>query len=160
MLLLSLQTFVLFECKIPAKWTSLDIPPWFQFEANVYVPCKVHWIGRNMNLNCIYLQRYIFTHVRVWRRCAAQIHEWMFWSEVNYNGFPSILSIPSRTGWRCSLVRHRPIKRLQTPPPPPSALSRLHLQVHKSVLQQEYRKSSSKSQSARIWTCTARSERL
>ncbi len=33
-------------------------------------------------------------------------------------------------------------------PPPPSALSRLHLQVHESVLQQEYRKSSSKSSKA------------
>ncbi len=28
--------------KCPAKWTSQDIPPLFQFEANVYVPCKVH----------------------------------------------------------------------------------------------------------------------
>ncbi len=36
MLLLSLQTFVLFERKCPAKWTSHDIPPWFQFEANVF----------------------------------------------------------------------------------------------------------------------------
>ncbi len=42
MLLLSLQTFVLFERKCPAKWTSQDIPLWFQFEANVYIPFKVH----------------------------------------------------------------------------------------------------------------------
>ncbi len=42
MLLLSLQMFVLFERKCPAKWTSHDIPPWFQFEANVYIPFKVH----------------------------------------------------------------------------------------------------------------------
>ncbi len=36
MLLLSLQTFVLIDRKCPAKWTSHDIPPWFQFEANVF----------------------------------------------------------------------------------------------------------------------------
>ncbi len=37
MLLLSLQMFVLFERKCPSKWTSQDIPPWFQFEVNVYI---------------------------------------------------------------------------------------------------------------------------
>ncbi len=49
MLLLSLQMFVLFERKCPAKWTSQDIPPWFQFEANVYIPFKVHWSVRDVN---------------------------------------------------------------------------------------------------------------
>ncbi len=49
MLLLSLQMFVLFERKCPAKWTSQDIPPWFQFEANVYIPFKVHWSVQDMN---------------------------------------------------------------------------------------------------------------
>ncbi len=49
MLLLSLQIFVLFECKCPAKWTSQDIPPWFQFEANVYIPFKVHWSVQDVN---------------------------------------------------------------------------------------------------------------
>ncbi len=49
MLLLSLQMFVLFERKCPAKWTSQDIPPWFQFEANVYIPFKVHWSVQDVN---------------------------------------------------------------------------------------------------------------
>ncbi len=42
MFLSSLQTFVLFDRKCPAKWTSRDIPPSFQFEASVYVPFKGH----------------------------------------------------------------------------------------------------------------------
>ncbi len=66
MLLLSLQTFVLFKRKCPAKWTSQNIPPWFQFEANVYIP--VHWSVRVVNFNCIYLQRYMI--VRAWRKSA------------------------------------------------------------------------------------------
>ncbi len=49
MLLLSLQMFVPFERKCPAKWTSQDIPPWFQFEANVYIPFKVHWSVQDVN---------------------------------------------------------------------------------------------------------------
>ncbi len=49
MLLLSLQMFVLFERKCPAKWTSHDIPPWFQFEANVYIQFKVHWSVQDVN---------------------------------------------------------------------------------------------------------------
>ncbi len=40
MLLLSLQTFVLFERKCPAKWTSHDIPPWFQFEYSIHSALK------------------------------------------------------------------------------------------------------------------------
>ncbi len=44
MLLLSLQMFVLFERKCPA-WTS----PWFQFEANVYIPFKVHISVQDVN---------------------------------------------------------------------------------------------------------------
>ncbi len=35
MYLLSRTTFVLFDRKCPAKWTSPDIPPWFQFETSV-----------------------------------------------------------------------------------------------------------------------------
>ncbi len=49
MLLLSIQMFVLFERKCPAKWTSQDIPPWFQFEANVYIPFKMHWSVQDVN---------------------------------------------------------------------------------------------------------------
>ncbi len=49
MLLLSLQMFVLFERKCPAKWTSQDIPPWFQFEANVNIPFKVYWNVQDVN---------------------------------------------------------------------------------------------------------------
>ncbi len=49
MLLLSLQMFVLLERKCPAKWTSQDIPPWFQFEANVYIPFKVRWSVQDVN---------------------------------------------------------------------------------------------------------------
>ncbi len=49
MLLLSLQMFVLLERKCSAKWTSQDIPLWFQFEANVYIPFKVHWSVRDVN---------------------------------------------------------------------------------------------------------------
>ncbi len=49
MLLLSLQMFVLLERKCPAKCTSQDIPPWFQFEANVYIPFKVHWSVQDVN---------------------------------------------------------------------------------------------------------------
>ncbi len=36
----------------------------------------------------IFTEAYDVTLVRAWRRCAAQIHEWMFWSEVNFSGFP------------------------------------------------------------------------
>ncbi len=36
----------------------------------------------------IFTEVYNVTLVRAWRRCAAQIHEWMFRSEVNYNRFP------------------------------------------------------------------------
>ncbi len=69
MLLLSLQ-IVLFERKCPAKWTSQDIPPWFQFEANVYIPFKVLKCARR-ELKCIYLQRYMMSHSSV-REDVAQ----------------------------------------------------------------------------------------
>ncbi len=36
----------------------------------------------------IFTDVYDVTLVRAWRRCATQIHEWMFWSEVNFSGFP------------------------------------------------------------------------
>ncbi len=40
-------------------------------------------------LKCyIFTEVYDVTLVRAWRRCAAQIHEWMFWNEVNFSGFP------------------------------------------------------------------------
>ncbi len=58
----SLQTFVLFDRKCPAKWTSQDIPPLFQFEASVYVPFKGIEVCETWNLNWIYLQRYILSH--------------------------------------------------------------------------------------------------
>ncbi len=45
------------HCKCPAKWTSQDIPPIFQFEANAYIPLKEHRSVRDENLNLIYLQR-------------------------------------------------------------------------------------------------------
>ncbi len=87
MLLLTLQMFVLFERKCPAKWTSQDIPPWFQFEANVYS------IQSALKCARCELKLYIFTEVydalvRAWRRRAAQIHEWMFRNKVNFSGFP------------------------------------------------------------------------
>ncbi len=36
----------------------------------------------------IFTEVYDVTLVRAWRRCAAQIYEWMFWNEVNFSGFP------------------------------------------------------------------------
>ncbi len=36
----------------------------------------------------IFTDVYYVTLVCAWRCCAAQIHEWMFWSEVNFSGFP------------------------------------------------------------------------
>ncbi len=36
----------------------------------------------------IFTEVYDVTLVRAWRRCTAQIHEWMFWNEVNFSGFP------------------------------------------------------------------------
>ncbi len=36
----------------------------------------------------IFTDVYYVTLVCAWRCCAAQIHQWMFWSEVNFNGFP------------------------------------------------------------------------
>ncbi len=79
-LLLSLQTFVLFERKCPAKWTSQEIPPWLQFEANVYI---FHWKCIEVCETWIYkfyifIEVYDVTLVRAWKRCAVQIHEWMF----------------------------------------------------------------------------------
>ncbi len=83
MLLLLLQKFVLFERKCPAKWTSQDIPTWFQFEANLYSvhPFKVHWSVRDVNLNCIYLQRYMMSHSSV-REYVAQCKSMNESSEV------------------------------------------------------------------------------
>ncbi len=36
----------------------------------------------------IFTEVYDVTLVRAWRRCAAQIHEWMFRNKVNFSGFP------------------------------------------------------------------------
>ncbi len=106
MFLSSLQTFVLFDRKCPAKWTSQDIPPSFQFEASVYVPFKGHWSVRDVNLNWIYLQRYICHTSLVsfvcvwwrWRSANPWINQWInkFRSEVNVNGFSCL---GSREQW-------------------------------------------------------------
>ncbi len=90
MLLLSLQMFVLLERKCPANWTSQDIPPWFQFEANVFHSkcievCKT-WI------KMLYIYRGIWCHTRPCVKMlrsadVAQIHEWMFRNKVNFSGF-------------------------------------------------------------------------
>ncbi len=48
------------------------------------------------------------------------------------------------------------IKWLHSSPTPSSALPRLHFQLHKWVLLQEYGERSSKSQRAKIWTWSAR----
>ncbi len=73
MLLLSLQMFVLFERKCPAKWTSQDIPPWFQFEANVYIPFKVckTWI------KIVYIYRGIWCHTRPCVKTLRSANPWM-----------------------------------------------------------------------------------
>ncbi len=88
MLLLSLQMFVLFERKCPAKCTSQDIPPWFQFEANVYIPFKAH-ISVQVNYIFIYLQRYMMTHSSV-REDVTQRKSMNECSrnKVNFSGFP------------------------------------------------------------------------
>ncbi len=36
----------------------------------------------------IFTEVYDVTLVRAWRRCAVQIHEWMFRNKVNFSGFP------------------------------------------------------------------------
>jgi len=36
----------------------------------------------------IFTEVYDVTLVRAWRRCVAQIHEWMFRNKVNFSGFP------------------------------------------------------------------------
>ncbi len=96
MLLLSLQTFVVFKSKCPAKCTSQDIPPWFQFEAIVYTVYSIQSVlkcARREFKLYIFTEVYDVTLVRAWRCCAAQIHESMFRSkqicwEVNFNRFP------------------------------------------------------------------------
>ncbi len=85
MFLLSLQTFVLFERKCPAKWTSQDIPPWFLFEANVYVAFKVHWSVRDVNLICIYLQRYVMSH----SSACEDVAQCQCWLELRTAGVSS-----------------------------------------------------------------------
>ncbi len=40
----------------------------------------------------IFTEVYDITLVCAWRRWAAQIHEWMFRSKVNFNGFPLLSS--------------------------------------------------------------------
>ncbi len=55
--------FVLLERKCPAKWTSQDIPPWFQFEANVYIPFKVHEVCKTL-IKIVYIYRGIWCHTR------------------------------------------------------------------------------------------------
>ncbi len=62
-------------CKVDI--TSQGIPPWFHFEVNIYIPCKVHWSVRYMNLNCIYLQRYIVT-----RPCVKMLRSANPWMNV------------------------------------------------------------------------------
>ncbi len=74
--LLSRITFVLFDRKCPKKWTSLDIPPWFQFETSVYVPFRGHWSMQDVNLNCIYLQRYI-CKFGLWVKSLRSANPWM-----------------------------------------------------------------------------------
>ncbi len=40
-------------------------------------------------IKIVYIYRGIWCHTRrAWRRCVAQIHEWMFRDEVNFSGFP------------------------------------------------------------------------
>ncbi len=97
MLLLSHQMFVLFERKCPAKWTSQDIPPGFQFEANVYIPFKVHISVRDVNLNCIYLQRYMISHSSV-REDVAQRKSMNECSEVKQTSTDFPCSV-SREQW-------------------------------------------------------------
>ncbi len=89
MLLLSHQMFVLFERKCPAKWTSQDIPPWFQFESELIYSIQSAFKCARCELKLyIFTEVYDVTLVRVWRRYAPQIHEWMFRNKVNFSGFP------------------------------------------------------------------------
>ncbi len=44
------------------------------------------WARRELKLY-IFTEVYDVTLVCAWRRCAAQIHEWMFQNKVNFNGF-------------------------------------------------------------------------
>ncbi len=87
MLLLSLQMFVLFECKCPAKWTSQDIPPMIRSERIYSIQSAYKCARRELKLY-IFTEVYDFTLVRAWRRCAVQIHEWMFQNKVNFSRFP------------------------------------------------------------------------
>ncbi len=88
MLLLSLQMFVLLERKCPAKWTSgysSMIP--VRSERIYSIHSALKCARRELKLY-IFTEVYDVTLVRAWRRCAAQIHEWMFWNKVNFSGFP------------------------------------------------------------------------
>ncbi len=88
MFLSSLQAFVLFERKCPAKWTSQDIPPRFQLEKNVCSIQRAFMCARREFKLYIFTEVYYVTIVLVWRRCTKQIQEWMCWNEVNFNRFP------------------------------------------------------------------------
>ncbi len=96
MFLLSVQTFVIFESKCPAKWTSQDIPPWFQFEANVYVPYKVHWSVWDVNLNCIYLQS-VLSHTRPCVKTLRSANPWM--NVPKWSKLQRISLLRSREQW-------------------------------------------------------------
>ncbi len=65
----------LFEHKCPAKWTSQDILPWFQFEANIYIPFKVEvcetWI------KFLYIYRGVWCHTCPCVKTLRSANPWM-----------------------------------------------------------------------------------
>ncbi len=112
MLLLSLQMFVLFERKCPAKWTSgysAMIP--VRSERIYSIQSALKCARRELKLY-IFTEVYDVTLVRAWRRCAAQIHEWMFRNEVNFSGFPCS---GSREQWTLCREQWTPCREQWTP---------------------------------------------
>ncbi len=60
----------------------------------------------------IFTELYDVTLVRAWRRCAAQIHEWMFRNKVNFSGFPCS---GSREQWTLCREQWTPCREQWTP---------------------------------------------
>ncbi len=67
----------------------------------------------------IFTEVYDVTLVRAWRRCAAQIHEWMFRNKVNFSWFPCSGSreqwTPCREQWTPCREQWTPCREQWTP---------------------------------------------
>lgn len=63
----------------------------FQILANIS-PLVIYWSSTNY----VTLHTTLVSFICVWRHCVAQIFKSLFWSEVNFNGFPTAQGVGSK----------------------------------------------------------------